>query len=307
MKKLERLLTLTATLLRASQPLSADELQRRVPGYPDAQASFRRAFERDKDDLREMGVPITVATVPDSDPPIDGYLIRDNDYYLEDPGLEPEELAAIGLAAQMVQFGAAPADEAIWKLGGSGPNSAGPAGQAMAAVPSDPTVIALFDAVRERRTVSFVYNETSRELEPWRLSHQRGRWYVVGFDRARSAERNFRVDRIEGPLNASESDAFVRPDHAGDVRSRAPWEFDESEEIVAQVLIDADQAAWARTQVGADASIDEQADGSIVVHVAVSNTDAFRSFVLGFRHHAEVLSPPKLREEMIEWLQAIVG
>lgn len=305
MKKLERLLTLTATLLRASQPLSADELQRRVPGYPEPQASFRRAFERDKDDLREMGVPITVATVPDSDPPVDGYLIRDNDYYLEDPGLLPEELAAIGLAAQMVQFGAAAADEAIWKLGGSGPSSAGPAGQAVAAVPSDPLVIALFDAVRERRTIAFSYNETDRCVEPWRLSHQRGRWYVVGFDQTRQAERNFRVDRIDGPLETSDPDAFVRPADAGEVKDRAPWEFDETDEIVASVLVDADQAGWARSLVGSEAVIEERSDGGVVVQVGVSNTAAFRSFVLGFRHHAEVLSPPELRADMVEWLRAI--
>lgn len=307
MKKLERLLTLTATLLRTTQPLSAEELQRRVPGYPEPQASFRRAFERDKDDLREMGVPITVASVPDTDPPLDGYLIRDNDYYLEDPGLLPEELAAIGLAAQMVQFGAATADEAIWKLGGSGAPSAGLAGQAVAAVPSDPTVIALFEAVRERRSVTFTYNETERCLEPWRLSHQRGRWYVVGFDQTRAAERNFRVDRVVGPLQLSGAGAFVRPVDAGEVKDRAPWEFDDSDEIVASVLIDADQAGWARSLVGADAVVEEKPDGAVVIQVGVSNIAAFRSFVLGFRHHAEVLSPPELRSDMVDWLKSVIA
>ena len=307
MKKLERLLTLTATLLRTSQPLSAEELQRRVPGYPEPHASFRRAFERDKDDLREMGVPIIVAPVPETDPPLDGYLIRDSDYYLEDPGLGPEELAAIGLAAQMVQFGAATADEAIWKLGGSGVPTAGPAGQALAAVPSDPTVIALFEAVRERRTVTFTYNETERQVEPWRLSHRRGRWYVVGFDKTREAERNFRVDRVEGPLQLSEAEAFVRPAGAGEVKDRAPWEFDDSEEIVASILVDADQAGWARSLVGNEAVVDERSDGAIVIEVAVSNVAAFRSFVLGFRHHAEVLAPAELRSEMVDWLRSVIA
>lgn len=307
MKKLERLLTLTATLLRASQPLSAEELHQRVPGYPESLASFRRAFERDKDDLRELGVPISVLPVPQSDPPLDGYLIHDRDYYLEDPGLEPEELAAIGLAAQMVQFGASPADEAIWKLGGTGSPTAGAPGPAVAAVPSDPTVISLFDAVRERSTATFTYNDTVRELEPWRLSHQRGRWYVVGLDRSRGAERNFRVDRISGQVQLSAPGSFTRPPGAGGSRDRAPWKFDETDEIVARVLFDADQADWARSQLGDPTVVDERPDGAIVVEMGVTNIAAFRSFVLGFREHAEVLSPPELRADIVSWLESIVA
>ncbi|MSW92769.1 MAG: DNA-binding transcriptional regulator, partial [Actinobacteria bacterium] len=66
--KLERLLNLTAALLATARPLTAEQLRGRLEGYPDADASFRRAFERDKDDLRQMGIPITIAEVPGSDP-----------------------------------------------------------------------------------------------------------------------------------------------------------------------------------------------------------------------------------------------
>ena len=93
--KLERLMKLTAALLEAVAPLSAEEIHRRVDGYPETDASFRRSFERDKDDLREMGVPIVLETVPGSDPPVDGYRIPKDQYYLADPGLEPDELAAL--------------------------------------------------------------------------------------------------------------------------------------------------------------------------------------------------------------------
>ena len=72
MDKLERLLNLTAALLDTEMPLTAEEIWDRVGGYPDAKPSFRRAFERDKDELRAMGMPIEVATVPGADPPIDG-------------------------------------------------------------------------------------------------------------------------------------------------------------------------------------------------------------------------------------------
>ena len=98
--KIERLLTLLNVLVDAPRSISAEELRDQVPGYPAEDASFKRAFERDKDDLREMGVPLLVETVPGSDPPRLGYRIRKQEFELRDPGLAPEALeralAAIG-------------------------------------------------------------------------------------------------------------------------------------------------------------------------------------------------------------------
>ena len=85
--KIERLLTLLNVLVDAPRSISAEELRDQVPGYPAEDASFKRAFERDKDDLREMGVPLLVETVPGSDPPRLGYRIRKQEFELRDPGL----------------------------------------------------------------------------------------------------------------------------------------------------------------------------------------------------------------------------
>ena len=62
--RLERLINLTATLLETRRPLTLEELADRLePGYPDELAARRRQFERDKETLRELGVPITVEAV----------------------------------------------------------------------------------------------------------------------------------------------------------------------------------------------------------------------------------------------------
>src|SRR5262245_38836515 len=98
MDKLERLLNLTAALLETRQPMRASEIREKVPGYPDNDTAFHRAFERDKDDLREMGIPIVIEPVTNSHSPVDGYRIHKEQYYLRDPGLEPDELAALHLA-----------------------------------------------------------------------------------------------------------------------------------------------------------------------------------------------------------------
>ena len=68
MDKLERLLNLTAALLHTSRPLTAEEIRERVPGYPDGLSAFRRTFERDKDDLREMGVPLSIERIEGETP-----------------------------------------------------------------------------------------------------------------------------------------------------------------------------------------------------------------------------------------------
>jgi len=301
MSKLERLMTLMATLLHTSQPLSAEEIHRRVDGYPPVDASFRRAFERDKDDLREMGIPISVLPVPDVDPPLDGYRIRHEDYYLQDPGLEPDELAAVAFASQLVQFEGATTEDAVWKLGGNQVASRPTA--ELAAVASDPAAGDLLMAVRSRATASFSYNDSSRTIEPWRVSHQRGRWYVHGFDRSRDADRQFRLDRIHGAIEYGPGNEFTPPPTTD--TSRQPWEFDADEELTAHVRVDADQAAVAAMQLDPSAVIEEHADGSMDFSVRVSNLPAFRSFVLAFLDHAEVLGPEAVRNDLIAWLESM--
>ncbi|MBA2752659.1 MAG: WYL domain-containing protein, partial [Actinobacteria bacterium] len=48
-------------------------------------------------------------------------------------------------------------------------------------------------------------------------------------------------------------------------------------------------------------------DGAVVLALPVSNREAFRSFALGFLDHAEILGPPALRREVVEWLRSVPG
>ena len=116
-QKLERLLNLTALLLDARRPLTAEQIQRQLD-YPEDRTAFRRAFERDKDELRTMGIPLRVERVPGVLPEVDGYRIPREEYALRDPGLTTEELAALHLAASAVQVEGLPATEGLLKLGG---------------------------------------------------------------------------------------------------------------------------------------------------------------------------------------------
>ncbi|MGZ4683845.1 MAG: helix-turn-helix transcriptional regulator [Acidimicrobiales bacterium] len=306
MDKLERLLNLISALLETPRPLTADELRARVPGYPENLAAFRRSFERDKDDLRDMGIPLVYEPVPGIDPPIDGYRIDRSRYYLRDPGFEPDELAALNLAATAVTLDGVEGVEGLWKLGGvvEAVGEEPAIDGALAALPADPNLPALYQACTERRTASFTYNDELRTVEPQRVGYQRGHWYLTGWDQGRQGERNFRLDRIDGPVGTSPPGAFTRRSTGAGLPGD-PWLLGEGDEVVARLLVDPDQATWAARQLGDKVPAEARDDGSVVFDVAVTNWPAFRSFVLTFLDHAEVLGPPELRSQMVEWLREV--
>jgi proteasome accessory factor B len=296
MDKLERLLNLTAALLDADRPFTAEELRGRIGGYPEAKSAFRRAFERDKDDLRAMGLPIRVESVPGTDPPIDGYRILRADYAGSDLRLEPEELAALHLATNLVRLDGG--ETGLMKLGGG----EAPAADELGRVPFDDTLAALIGATAERAAVRFRYGDTDREVEPWRLSFSRGHWYLAGWDRVRDDERLYRVDRLQGPVEAA--GAALHPvgavDDPGDLRG---WELGDGDPVIARVRIDAEQASFARHLLG---EVEESGDGSVIATLEVRNPEAFRSFVLSFLDKAEILEPEPLRADLVTWLEAMV-
>jgi proteasome accessory factor B len=303
--KLERLLNLIAALLDTSVPLSAEQIRARIEGYPEVAASFRRAFERDKDDLREMGIPIRVEEIPGSDPPLTGYRIIRRDYEGHLPELTPDELAALHVASNLVRVQGLDANDALRKLGGIAPNDDGVA--PLAALPSDPRLAPLFRAATERALVTFRYHGSEREVEPYRVSFTRGQWYLGGFDRSRGGDRLFRVDRIDGDVTVGPAGAFARPDTIrSDPRVRA-WELGDVDPIAARIEVDADQAVWAVHATGRDAVVQQREDGSVLLELQVRNVPAFRGFVLSFLEHAEVLEPAALRDDIVQWLRHLAG
>lgn len=316
MDRLERLVNLVAALLDAEQPLTRDELHTRVGGYSDDDEAFRRNFERDKDLLRQMGMPLVLEPLdrlqPDSPT---GYRIPRDRYELPDPGLSEDELAALHLAASAVElegaWGREAATTALWKLAASG-GRAGAAGHpkgmtAVAEVPAGAQVAVLFGAVAGRQRIRFRYRNTEREVDPWRLSYRKGQWYLAGWDHGRQDSRTYRVDRLQGdPVPVGEPGAFARP-IGTDGAPPPPWQLGDDDEVVAEVLVDANQAEWAATEVGEAAVAERRPDGSVVLKLAVTNVEALRSFVLGFLDHAEVLGPPALRASMIDWLVRVAG
>lgn len=304
--RLERLINLVAVLLDARVPLPRRTLRELVPGYTGDEQSFRRAFERDKEALRQMGIPIVTEPIDQDDPEGQaGYRIPPEDYQLPDPGLEPDELAALHLAASVVRMdGAGEVGAAMWKLGGAPPNGGSERPSPVAALPGGEHLTTVFAAVSERRRLRFAYRGEQREVDPHRLAFRSGRWYLIAHDHGRQGSRSFRLDRFETTPEPGPPGAFERPT-VGPVGPVPPWRAGDEEEVTAHLLVDPDHAGWAVAQVGEAAVVERRDDGAVVIALAVTNRAAFRSFALGFLDHAEVLSPPELRGDVVAWLRSL--
>src|SRR2546421_72034 len=97
--KIERLLNLVSLLLDTRRPLSVNEIREKIPSYDDhTDDAFHRMFERDKNDIRDLGFVIEQEDIDAWGET--GYRIRRQEAMLDDPGLAPDEMAALSLAAQ---------------------------------------------------------------------------------------------------------------------------------------------------------------------------------------------------------------
>jgi proteasome accessory factor B len=210
----ERLVNLVICLLSTRRFLTAAQIAATVPGYehnpddPRDHEAFQRKFERDKAELRELGVPLETGTASIFDAEA-GYRIARREYELPDIHLEPDEAAAVGIAARLWQHAglAAAASSGLAKLRAAGIDVDPHATLGVEPVVSvDAAFEPLTAAVRDRQAVTFDYRvpeqdaATTRRLQPWGVVCWRGRWYVVGHDLEREAPRCFRLSRIVGAV-----------------------------------------------------------------------------------------------------------
>jgi proteasome accessory factor B len=297
---IERLLNLLAFLLNAGRPVTADEIHYTVAGYGhEAPEAFRRTFERDKDLLRHLGIPLRL--VPTDAWEVErGYVVRGEEYALPDPGLTDEERAALWLAAQVVRVGGQAPDPAVlFKLGGAPPPFTGAALGADIGGAGE-RLADLFTAVTEARLIGFTYREKPRRVRPYGLVHRRGHWYLVGLQSGEQQARSFRVDRLTDLQVGSKAGAFTRPPgfRAADVVPAAPWEAGE-EAVEVVVRFDPSVAWWARRQLTEGAQVEEDAGGGLVARFPVSSLEAFIGWMVGFEDGAEVLEPVEVRRALL--------
>ncbi|MFM7508720.1 MAG: helix-turn-helix transcriptional regulator [Actinomycetota bacterium] len=304
-----RLLNLVTALQQTSRPLTAEEIRDRVPGYTATEyESFRRTFERDKDDLRSLGIVIEVGEALNGDTGTSGYRIRRDQHELDDPELNESELASLVAATQLVRLsGADPADstDGMRKLGGFG-TSAATQGGSVVVVEVPEHLVAVLDAVLEQRVISLTYRGRQRSVEGDGIRFQRGHWYLLGREHPAADDRTYRVDRIEA-ISTGEPGAYERRVEPRRVQMR-PWEYGDGERHEVTVLLD---EVAAQTVAAEDPDLEltpvEPGQDTGVATMTLSVADELRLFryLAAFLDRVELIGPADVRARFVGWLEAI--
>ncbi|MDP4507869.1 helix-turn-helix transcriptional regulator [Nonomuraea turcica] len=313
-RKTERLLNLVICLLATRRPLSAEQIRQAVPGYDrDGDEAFQRMFERDKNELRELGIPIDVVRDPWEDEP--GYRIERQSYELPEITLEPDEAAVLGLAAQVWQRAslAEAASGALLKLRAGGVATDQPVGTGALELrvdTRDPAFPALWDAVRDQRVVRFDYRGAgsesvrSRTVEPWGVVSRRGKWYLAGFDRDRQAPRAFRLSRITGQVAALGKAGAVQVPEGVDLRAMVGFPDEPMDERVAVVRVRQGACEGLRQLARA---VHPGIDGWDEAELAFSDPERLAGWMASLGADVEVVEPPDAREAVIRRLKGAMA
>ena len=245
-RRAERLVNLVIALLGTRQYLTAARIRATVPGYEAddgserADEAFKRMFERDKAELREMGVPLETGRTSVFDTE-DGYRIARADYELPEITLTGEEAAAVGLALRLWESAqlAGAAQSALVKLRAAGVDVDPARAPISPRLDSDePAFEPCYAAARDRRVLTFDYRRPDedvparRRVQPWGVVAWHGRWYLGGLDLDRQAPRVFRLSRVVGtPRAVGPAGAFEPPEDV-DLAAMVAGQFRGEEQLV---------------------------------------------------------------------------
>jgi proteasome accessory factor B len=314
-RKVERVLNLLLLLLETRRPLTLEEIRAKIPGYPASDQAFRRAFERDKEELRELGIPVERAPT-DAWGVEEGYRVPEERATLPAIDLARDEQAALWLAAQAWGADALPGEAhlALMKLALASrlPDEAADAPWLRARVDASGRALAvLLDAIQRRKRVRFRYRTggageaQERVVDPYALRH-RGAWYLAGLDHARGEVRHFKLDRIDGAVEVASGAApdFAPPEGPVADIPRGPWAGEGRRR--ARIAFAPEAAWWVERRTGAP-RLAEREDGWVELEIPFDDADLLLSWTLGFGDDAVVVSPPDLREEAVARLRRAAG
>jgi proteasome accessory factor B len=314
MHPLERLVNLVALLLESRKPRTFEEIRDLMPAYQQADvASAKRMFERDKDTLREVGIPLEVAST-DVWETEQGYRIPKDRYYLPEIAFTPDEVWALFVAAHSSGEDVE-AEVAFSKLATGVDTNLLSAIVERPVAPgvdaSGPYLGAVADALAGRRALRFRYRPSQgksgqREVDPYALVYRTGSWYLVGLDRLKGEVRSYRLSRIAGPLKEI-GPASAPPEgfEASKLLRSGPWGLGEPD-ASARVAFSPTVAWWAVPSSPGARAIGTEADGWVEAEVPASRSESFVSWVLSFGPDARVVSPRALRDEVVGRLEALL-
>ena len=314
-------MNLVIALLSTHGYITAERIRASVAGYADSPSdeAFSRMFERDKNELRDLGIPLETGRVSSFDP-TEGYRISRDAYALPDIELTPDEAAAVAVATQLWESPEliTATQGALLKLRAAGvdvdpaaavaiTSAAGPAGLRG----SEEVLGILLSAIDSGQAVQFRHRPTPsdsysvRTVEPWGVVTARGRWYLVGNDRDRNATRTFRLSRIGSDVKTiGPSGAVARPEGV-DLRAIVDKAIGEAKSGVQATVWVADGRATALRRAGRSTGPRAVCSrAGEVIELDLDTNGRLAREIAGYGADALVLDPPSLREDVLARLKA---
>ena len=268
-----------------------------------ADAAFERMFERDKEDLRRLGVPLQTVTDAANGGDI-GYRVDSSAATMQPIDVTPAELAVLGLAVDYWRDAALGTDarQAVIKVASRVHHSSIPElpfGARVTGAGSALGVIA--EALHERRAVAFDYASSSsppssRVVDPWRIVMASGTEYLMGRDHRADAPRTFRVSRILGEVRAVGEGGSFSPPAEVSLDGLTPGEIQGTATIALRP-----EAGHALRLSGRLVGTDGEWD---LVEVPYRHLDSVRADVLALAGAARVVSPPRLADTVQAFARA---
>jgi proteasome accessory factor B len=215
-QKTERLINLTLALLASKRYLSKAEILRNIPGYEGSPETKERMFERDKDDLRGLGIQIDVNNFDPLFEDEQGYLIKSDSFQFAENEFTKEELLLLTMAANLWHDSAVEIDSqnALLKI----QSLSGPVENDMTTTPTLritedwQLLVSIFTAVQNKQVLEFSYRCKRRQVNPYGLYSSNGFWYLIASEI--NVIKSFKLVRIEGEVDSiGEKDAFEKPDN----------------------------------------------------------------------------------------------
>lgn len=321
-EKSERLLNLYIMLLAQTRFVSKQDIRRahyaEYADDPRGHEAFEKAFERDKEDLRELGVVIEVGSLDSYFDDEQGYRISADTSSLPEIRFEADEAAVLGIAARAWEQHtlARATTEAMRKLAAQGVEI--DTSRLDLVPPSlraeEPAFDACWEATQKRRVITFDYRRpgeeaATRRLQPWGVVRSSGRWYVVGYDLDRRAERVFRLSRVQGKVTLTGKSAAYEVPAGTDVAASARNLVQRAPDIEASVLVRQRAGVALRRQA---VRIEEDVDGpdELTAWDRLSISGQARDLVasvLSLGSNAVLEAPADLRAEVVSRLSGVTA
>jgi proteasome accessory factor B len=316
----ERLFSLVLALVSTEIGLTKAEILGAVQGYRQKfspggdNSSLERQFERDKDDIRELGVPLETLESP-TDPGNNQalrYRISKGDYDLPaDISFTPEETTLLNLAAMVWREGSLSGESrrALLKLRSLGTEGSRQlVGYAPRIRTRDAAFGPLTEALDRSVLVRFSYlkpgerNARARSAAPTAVIQHEGRWYLQAIDQDAGAPRTFLLSRIVGPVSITRTPAVTSDSTtAGDDALAELDEIWRTHIAVVETRPGTDAASRLEKRRG---SI-RRPDGSLALHY--TDLALLADELTGFGPEVRVVSPPGLVAAVIERLTTVMA